>query len=121
MTLWPVIWVLVLWLVLVLCTPDDELVAVDFIVNVRPSICRPSSYADLRFFNFLLGSAKSTPLRVLSSEEVGRASKDVRLGGTGGGGPRSSDSSRVGRKSSSGARRPEACCMLRSRLSMRST
>lgn len=50
MILWLVLCVLVVPFVVVLCTPLEELVALDLVVNVRPMTSRPSSYADLRFF-----------------------------------------------------------------------
>ena len=52
---WPLI---MLWLVMevwaeeivaLLCTPLEEFVALDFMVNVLPSAARPSSYADFLF------------------------------------------------------------------------
>lgn len=47
-----------LWLVMDVCvekdvallwTPLDEFVALDLMVNVRPNVARPSSYADFLF------------------------------------------------------------------------
>lgn len=49
--LWLVIPVLDVLLVVVLCVPLDELVALDFVVNVRPKRSPLNSYADLRFRN----------------------------------------------------------------------
>jgi hypothetical protein len=54
--LWPVICVLVVLFVVVLVVALDVFVAVDFVVNVRPTTSRPNSYADLRLLSFRWGS-----------------------------------------------------------------
>jgi len=78
---------MILWLVMdvceekavaLLCTPLEEFVALDFMVNVRPNAARPSSYAD---FLFLMEDLRP------AIADVGLEWNGEFLGGGAGGGP----------------------------------